>query len=132
MDQRRFAGAFLAAVLVFGMGFLPPKAWGQVRVSIAQAQDLLTFAPGYIARVKHFKETGVEAQFEVLSGDGPVAAAVTGGSTQFALGSSGGLLNIAAKGEDVMAVVGVNYQTVDFIFNKEWVRKKGCRQKEPA
>ena len=36
---------FFAAVLVFGMGFLAPKAWGQVRVSIAQAQDLLTFAP---------------------------------------------------------------------------------------
>ena len=49
MDQRRFAGAFLAAVLVFGMGFLPAKTWGQVRVSVAQAQDLLTFAPGYIA-----------------------------------------------------------------------------------
>jgi ABC-type nitrate/sulfonate/bicarbonate transport system substrate-binding protein len=131
MDQRRFAGAFLAAVLVFGMGFLPPKAWGQVRVSVAQAQDLLTFAPGYIARAKHFKETGVEAQFEVLSGDGPVAAAVTSGSTEFALGSSGGMLNIAAKGEDVMAVVGVNYQTVDFIFNKEWVRKKGVDKKSP-
>ena len=100
MDERRFAGAFLAAVLVFGMGFVPPKAWGQVRVSIAQAQDLLTFAPGYIARAKQFKEAGVEAQFEVLSGDGPVAAAVTSGSTQFALGSSGGLLNIAAKGEE--------------------------------
>jgi ABC-type nitrate/sulfonate/bicarbonate transport system substrate-binding protein len=131
MDERSFAGAFLAAVLVFGMGFVPPKASGQVRVSIAQAQDLLTFAPGYIARAKHFKEAGVEAQFEVLSGDGPVAAAVTSGSTQFALGSSGGMLNIAAKGEDVMAVVGVNFQTVDFIFNKEWARKKGVDKKSP-
>ena len=131
MDERRFAGAFFAAVLMFGMGFLPPKAWGQVRVSIAQAQDLLTFAPGYIARAKQFKEAGVEAQFEVLSGDGPVAAAVTSGSTQFALGSSGGMLNIASKGEDVMAVVGVNYQTVDFIFNKEWARKKGVDKKSP-
>jgi ABC-type nitrate/sulfonate/bicarbonate transport system substrate-binding protein len=131
MDKRRFAGAFLAAALVFGMAFLPPKAWGQARVSIAQAQDLLTFASGYIARGKHFKEAGVEAQFEVLSGDGPVAAAVTSGSTQFALGSSGGLLNIAAKGEDVIAVVGVSYQTVDFIFNKEWVRKKGVDRKSP-
>jgi ABC-type nitrate/sulfonate/bicarbonate transport system substrate-binding protein len=131
MDERSFAGAFLAALLVFGMGFVPPKASGQVRVSIAQAQDLLTFAPGYIARAKHFKEAGVEAQFEVLSGDGPVAAAVTSGSTQFALGSSGGMLNIAAKGEDVMAVVGVNFQTVDFIFNKEWARKKGVDKKSP-
>ena len=131
MDERSFTRAFLAAVLVTGMGFVPPKAWGQVRVSIAQAQDLLTFTPGYIARAKHFKEAGAEAQFEVLSGDGPVAAAVTSGSTQFALGSSGGMLNIAAKGEDVMAVVGVNYQTVDFIFNKEWARKKGVDKKSP-
>ena len=131
MDERRIAGALFAAVLMFGMGFPTPKAWGQARISVAQAQDLLTFAPGYIARAKHFKEAGVEAQFEVLSGDGPVAAAVTSGSTQFALGSSGGLLNIAAKGEDVIAVVGVNYQTVDFIFNKEWARKKGVDKKSP-
>jgi ABC-type nitrate/sulfonate/bicarbonate transport system substrate-binding protein len=131
MDERSFTGPFLAAVLVIGIGFVPPKAWGQVRVSIAQAQDLLTFTPGYIARAKHFKEAAVEAQFEVLSGDGPVAAAVTSGSTQFALGSSGGMLNIAAKGEDVMAVVGVNYQTVDFIFSKEWARKKGVDKKSP-
>ena len=55
MDERRFAEAFFAAVLMFGMGFLPPKAWGQVRVSIAQAQDLLTIAPGYIARAKQCK-----------------------------------------------------------------------------
>ena len=41
------------------------------------------------------------------------------------------MLNIAAKGEDVMAVVGVNYQTVDFIFNKEWARKKGVDKKSP-
>jgi NitT/TauT family transport system substrate-binding protein len=41
------------------------------------------------------------------------------------------MLNIAVKGEDVMAVVGVNYQTVDFIFNKEWARKKGVDKKSP-
>jgi NitT/TauT family transport system substrate-binding protein len=41
------------------------------------------------------------------------------------------MLNIAAKGEDVMAVVGVGYQTVDFIFNKEWARKKGVDKKSP-
>jgi NitT/TauT family transport system substrate-binding protein len=131
MDQRRFARAFLVALFVLEMNCLAPQAWGQTRISIAQAQDLLTFAPGYIARAKHFKEIGVEAQFEILSGDGPVAAAVSSGSTQFALGSSGGMLNIAAKGEDVMAVVGVTYQTVDFIFNKDWARKKGVDKKSP-
>jgi NitT/TauT family transport system substrate-binding protein len=131
MGQSRFEPAFLAAVLVLEIGFLSPKAWGQTRVSIAQAQELLTFAPGYIARSRHFKEMGVEAQFEIVTGDGPVAASVSGGSTQFGLGSSGGMLNIAAKGEDVMAVVGVTYQTIDFIFNKEWVRKKGVDRKSP-
>jgi ABC-type nitrate/sulfonate/bicarbonate transport system substrate-binding protein len=131
MKQHRFAATVFLALLVFAASVLPSKAWGQTRISIAQAQDLLTFAPGYIARAKHFKEAGLEAQVEVLSGDGPVAAAVTSGSTQFALGSSGGMLNIAAKGEDVMAVVGVTYQTIDYIFNKEWARKKGVDKKSP-
>ncbi len=131
MGQRKLTIVFLTALIELGMGLLSPKAWAQIRVSIAQAQDLLPFAPAYIARSRHFKEMGVEANFEILSGDGPVAAAVTGGSTQFALGSSGGMLNIAAKGEDVMAIAGVTYQTIDFIFNREWARKKGVDKKSP-
>jgi ABC-type nitrate/sulfonate/bicarbonate transport system substrate-binding protein len=74
---------------------------------------------------------GIEAQFEILSGDGPVAAAVTSGSTQFAVGSTAGMLNIAAKGEDVIIIQGMAYQTIDFIFNKEWARKKGVDKNSP-
>ena len=131
MSQRKLTVGLLTSVIVLGSGFPSPKAWGQTRVSFAQAQDLLGFAPAYIARSKHFKEMGIEAQFEILSGDGPVAAAVTSGSTQFAVGSTGGMLNIAAKGEDVIIIQGMAYQTIDFIFNKEWARKKGVDKNSP-
>jgi NitT/TauT family transport system substrate-binding protein len=131
MSQRKTTGASLIALVLLGMGFLSPQAWGQTRVSFAQAQDLLGFAPAYIARSRFFKEMGIEAEFEVLSGDGPVAASVTSGSTQFAVGSSAGMLNIAAKGEDVIIIEGMAYQTIDFIFNKEWVRKKGVDKNSP-
>ncbi len=131
MSQRKLTVALLTAVIVLGMGFPSPKAWGQTRVSVAQAQELLGFAPAYVARSRHFKEMGIEAQFEVLSGDGPVAASVTSGSTQFALGSTAGMLNIAAKGEDVIIIEGMAYQTIDFIFNKEWARRKGVDKNSP-
>lgn len=131
MSQRKLTVALLTAVIVLGMGFPSPKAWGQTRVSVAQAQELLGFAPAYVARSRHFKEMGIEAQFEVLSGDGPVAASVTSGSTQFALGSSAGMLNIAAKGEDVIVILGMTYQTIDFIFNKEWAHRKGVDKNSP-
>jgi len=131
MRQRRLGVAFLTVLVVLGMGLLAPRVWGQTRVSVAQSQDLLAFAPAYIARAKHFKEAGIEAQFEVLSGDSVVAASVTGGSTQFGLGSSAGMLNIAAKGEDFVAIMGMIYQTIDFIFNKEWARKKGVDKNSP-
>jgi NitT/TauT family transport system substrate-binding protein len=129
MSQRKLALA--TWVIVLAVVFLSPQAWGQTRVSFAQAQELLGFAPAYIARAKHFKEMGIEAQFEVLSGDGPVVAAVTSGSTQFAVGSTAGMLNIATKGEDVIAIQAMAYQTIDFIFNKEWARKKGVDKKSP-
>lgn len=131
MNRRKLTVTFLTAVIVLGMGFLSPKAWGQIRVSFAQAQDLLGFAPAYIARSRHFKEMGIEAQFEILSGDGPVAASVIGGSTPFAVASTAGMLNIAAKGEDVIIIEGMAYQTIDFIFNKEWARKKGVDKNSP-
>lgn len=131
MSQRKIIVASLTALVLLGMGFLSPHVWGQTRVSFAQAQDLLGFAPAYIARSRLFKEMGIEAEFEVLSGDGPVAASVTSGSTQFAVGSSAGMLNIAAKGEDVIIIEGMAYQTIDFIFNKEWARKKGVDKGSP-
>lgn len=131
MSQRKLTIALLTSVIVLGMGFPSPKAWGQTRVSVAQAQDLLGFAPAYVARSRHFKEMGIEAQFEILSGDAPVAASVTSGSTQFAVGSTAGMLNIAAKGEDVVIIEGMAYQTIDFIFNKEWARKKGVDKNSP-
>ncbi|HEX9146890.1 MAG TPA: ABC transporter substrate-binding protein [Candidatus Binatia bacterium] len=131
MSRRKLTVALLTAVIVLEMSFLSRTLWGQTRASFAQAQELLGFAPAYIARARYFKEMGIEAQFEVLSGDGPVVAAVTSGSTQFAVASTAGMLNIATKGEDVIAIQGMAYQTIDFIFNKEWARKKGVDKKSP-
>src|SRR6516162_6214945 len=131
MSRKKLSAALFAAVIVLEAGLLCPRAWGQTRVSFAQAQDLLGFAPAYIARARYFKDTGIDAQFEVLSGDGPVVAAVTSGSTQFAVGSTAGMLNIATKGEDVIAIHGMAYQRIDFIFNKEWARKKGVDKRSP-
>src|SRR3990172_10036813 len=97
MRQRRLGVAFLTVLVVLGMGLLAPRVWGQTRVSVAQSQDLLAFAPAYIARAKHFKEAGIEAQFEVLSGDSVVATSVTGGSPPFGLGSLPGMFNNAGE-----------------------------------
>jgi ABC-type nitrate/sulfonate/bicarbonate transport system substrate-binding protein len=123
----------IAAVIILAPIGIPSRGQGQepVRVSIAQSQDILAFAPAYIARARFFKEMGVEAQFEILSGGGPVAASVSGGSTHFGLTSSSGVVNVAAKGEDFIAIAGLNYQTIEVVFNKKWAERKGVTKSSP-
>jgi ABC-type nitrate/sulfonate/bicarbonate transport system substrate-binding protein len=106
---------------------LPSGATGQglVKVSFAQAQDLLSFAPAYIARAKFFKEMGIDPQFDILSGGGPVFAALSGGSVQFGLTASADLVNRASKGEDFVAIEGLNFQTIEVVMNKDWATRKG-------
>lgn len=125
--QRALIGIGIALALV---GF-SSRAQGQgtARASIAQAQDILSFAPAYIARAKFFREMGVDAKFEILKGGGPVAASVSGGSTNFGLTSSSGVMNMTAKGEDLIAIEGLNYQTVEVLFNKKWADRKGVTKK---
>jgi len=129
--QRRVARMAIAITLVL-MG-ISSRAQAQtvVRVSIAQSQDILSFAPAYIARARFFKEMGVDAQFEILSGGGPVAASVSGGSTEFGLTSSSGVVNVGAKGEDFIAIEGLNYQTIEVVFNKKWAERKGVTKTSP-
>jgi len=98
---------------------------GLVKVTFAQAQDLLSFAPAYIARAKFFKEMGIDPQFEILAGGGPVFAALSGGSVQFGLTASADLVNRASKGEDFVAVEGLNFQTIEVVMNKDWATRKG-------
>ncbi len=117
-------------VALFGISW-SAHAQSVARVSIAQSQDILSFAPAYIARAKFFKEMGVDAQFEILSGGGPVAASVSGGSTNFGLTSSSGVVNIGAKGEDFIAIEGLNYQTIEVVFNKKWADRKGVSKNSP-
>jgi NitT/TauT family transport system substrate-binding protein len=121
------------ALIILALLGIPSRGHGQtpVRVSIAQSQDILAFAPAYIARARFFKEMGVEAQFEILSGGGPVAASVSGGSTHFGLTSSSGVVNVAAKGEDFIAIEGLNYQTIEVVFNKKWAERKGVTKSSP-
>jgi len=121
--------AVAAGVLLVGAS-LPSNATGQelIKISFAQAQDILSFAPAYIARARFFKEFGIDAHFEILSGGGPVFAAVSGGSTQFGLTASADLVNRAAKGEDFVAVEGLNFQTIEVVMNKEWAIRHGVNK----
>ncbi len=121
----------IAAVLIpLSAAVLPTEVQGQggTKVSFAQAQDILSFAPAYIARAKFFKEMGIDAQFEILAGGGPVFAAVSGGSTEFGLTASADLVNRAAKGEDFVAVAGLNYQTIEVVMNKQWAQRTGVNK----
>lgn len=120
-------------VLAVALTFPPPRAAGQgvMKVSIAQAQDVFDFAPAYIARAKFFKEMGVDAQFEILAGGGPVFASVSGGSTSFGLSAPVDLINFASQGEDFTAIVGLNYETVELVVNKEWAQSKGVSRFSP-
>ena len=56
MSRRKIWAALFTALIVLEAGFLCAQAWGQTRASFAQAQELLGFAPAYIARAKQFKE----------------------------------------------------------------------------
>ena len=126
----RLAAAAAVALLLTAV---PVGAWGQgaVRVSIAQTQNLLAFAPAYIARAKFFKEFAVDAQFEVLSGGSPAVAAVSGGSTNFGMVSSPDVVGAASRGEDFIAIEAFNYQTIEVIVNKEWAQRKAVNTFSP-
>lgn len=104
------------------------QAQGMIRVSFAQAQNLLSFAPVYVARAKFFKDAGINGEFDIVAGGGPVAAALSGGSDNFGLTASTDLVNFASKGEDFEAVVGLCYQTIEVVVNKEWARRKGVNK----
>lgn len=128
MRHRQWLAAIL--MLLVAVALLPGGVTGQglVKVGFAQAQDLLSFAPAYIARAKFFKELGIDPQFEILAGGGPVFAAVSGGSTQFGLTASADLVSRAAKGEDFVAVEGLNFQTIEVVMNKDWAARKGVNK----
>ncbi|MGQ0571965.1 MAG: ABC transporter substrate-binding protein [Armatimonadota bacterium] len=127
----RVVAAITLGTLLFALASPEVVGQGMIKVSFAQAQDILSFAPAYVARAKFFKDLGVDAQFEILAGGEPIFAAVSGGSTNFWLTASADLVNAASKGEDFVAIAGLNYQTIEVVVNKEWAQRKAVNRFSP-
>jgi NitT/TauT family transport system substrate-binding protein len=118
------AAIVLATAVAWSLAAPEAQGQGLIKLRFAQAQDILSFAPGYIARARFFRAQGIDPQFEILSGGGPVLAAVASGSVEFGLVASVDLISQAARHPDVQAIHGMNYQTIEVIVNSQWASHK--------
>ena len=103
-----------------------------IKVSIAQPQDILSFAPLYVARAKgFFEEEGIDLTVQVLSGGSQSIQALSGDSVQFSDSSSTDFLSTVSKGLDFVALQATIMQTMDVAVSKEWAEQKGVDRSSP-
>jgi NitT/TauT family transport system substrate-binding protein len=91
------------------------------RVTFVQSQNILSYAPAYVARAKgYLKQAGIDATFDSVKGDGPIYAALSSGSAQFGIGDAAGFLSFSSKGLDTEAVYALDHETIDVAVSRKW------------
>lgn len=91
----------IVAALLFAMGGVMPSYSGE-RVVIAQTNDVILWAPIYVARkMGYFEKQGLDIEVIPVSGGPATLAAVEAGNADIATGFPATPINAAAAGHDV-------------------------------
>jgi NitT/TauT family transport system substrate-binding protein len=111
----------------------PPAATKQLtKVSIGQSQDILAFAPLYVARAKgYFEEEGIDLTMEILAGGSQVMSALSGDSIQFAAMSAPDLLKAVASKQELLAIQSMIYQTMNIVVSKKFADERKVTRDTP-
>lgn len=103
-----------------------------IPVSIGQSQDILAFAPLYVARAKgYFEEEGIKLTVEVLSGGTQVIQALSGGSVQFATTAAPDFLKAVLAKQDFFAVQSQIHQTMNIVISDKFQKKINLDRSAP-
>lgn len=114
-------------------GTQTPSVSNPVKLRMGVAAEILSYAPINIAMAKgYFKEEGIELERTVMSGDGPVNAALASGEIQFAAGSSTALIELVVKGVERQAVYGLmNKMSMDITASNAFLERTGVSPSDP-
>jgi NitT/TauT family transport system substrate-binding protein len=102
-------------------------------VTIGKAVDTIGFSAVDVAQqMGYFKDAGVNVKTTLLHGSSQAAAALQGGSIQFATLSSTSLLLAASQGVKLQAVTSLDYGvSVQIVATKDWATKQGITPTQP-
>lgn len=125
--------ATLVVALAAGAGSPRPAAAQTTKITISEPIRVLPFAPLYVAVAKGFFRAE-KIDVSILSGGGGTQAttAVVTGDAQFGVTASNELLTLVSKGQNFLAICGINTSlTMQTIVSKAYARKKGVSPKAP-
>jgi NitT/TauT family transport system substrate-binding protein len=132
MDRRDFMTATASAAVLLAGGSAKAQN-GLRKVTVAQAGDALHYFPFYVARgVGHFAEEGLDVDWVNLNSGPKQAAAVMGGTSEFA---PMGLLHViksAVEGANMVAVSSVfSGYGMSLALSNEAIQKAGIQLTMP-
>ena len=129
--MRNIIIVLVLSALALGSG-VPAYPQAKVPVKLAQAVDVLAFAPLYVARSKgFFTEEGLDVEVQVMESGVIATQALVGGSVDMIVVAAPELVRGVAAGLDIIAVHFMSGMTQQFTFRKEYAERKGVTAKSP-